>query len=110
MEPFLCGLPLGAGYYTLSVRPKLKVYVKLYANLVERIPEELLSSHKGEIKAGVPFEAELAEKSSVADLLSFLNLQKKEAVLVFINGRNRRIGHILAAGDEIGIFPPIGGG
>ena len=92
------------------MRSNVKVYVKLYANLVNKITAEFSNTHRGEIKAGVPFKAELTEKSSVADLLSYLSLKKKDAVLVFINGRNRGHGHILASGDSIGIFPPIGGG
>ena len=88
----------------------MKVYVKLYADLVHRLREAVSASKNETITAGVPFEAELTEKSTVADLLAYLNLAKKDAVIVFINGRTRSPDHELAAGDHAGIFPPIGGG
>lgn len=88
----------------------MKVYVKLYADLVHRIRETAAVSKNETIKAGVPFETELTEKSTVADLLTYLNLTKKDAVIVFINGRSRSPDHELAVGDHAGIFPPIGGG
>jgi molybdopterin converting factor small subunit len=88
----------------------VKVYVKLYADLVHRIREAVAASKNETIKAGVPLETELTEKSTVVDLLAHLNLEKKDAVIVFINGRARTPDHELAAGDHVGIFPPIGGG
>jgi molybdopterin synthase sulfur carrier subunit len=94
----------------MSVRKKVKIFVKLYADLVKRLSEATAAAHIGGIKAGIPFEVNLAEKSSVADLLSYLNFKKKEGVTVFVNGRNRGPEYTLTAGDDIGIFPPIGGG
>ena len=88
----------------------MKVYVKLYADLVHRFRDSVSASKNGAFAAGVPFETELTEKSTVADLLAYLKLTKKDAVIVFINGRARSRDHELAAGDSAGIFPPIGGG
>lgn len=88
----------------------MKVYVKLYADLVHRFREAVSASTNETFAAGVPFEAELNEKSTVADLLAYLKLTKKDAVIVFINGRTRSPDHELSAGDSAGIFPPIGGG
>ena len=88
----------------------MKVYVKLYADLVHRLRDSVSASKNETFAAGVPFETELTEKSTVADLLAYLKLTKKDAVIVFINGRTRSRDHELAAGDSAGIFPPIGGG
>ena len=110
MEPIVFRLFMGTGHYSLSMRLKVKVYVKLYADLVHRLREAVPAAKSGTITAGVPFEADLNEKSTVVDLLVYLNLSKKDSVIVFINGRNRSPDHELAAGDQIGIFPPIGGG
>ena len=88
----------------------MKVIVKLYADLVRRTRETTLSFVKGVLKAGVPFEIELKEKSTVADLLDLLHLADKEPLIIFINGKNSGRDHGLGDGDQIGIFPPIGGG
>ena len=88
----------------------MKVYVKLYADLVHRIRETVPAAKTGTISAGIPFEAELNKKSTVVDLLAYLNLTKKDSLIVFINGRARNRDHELADDDQIGIFPPIGGG
>jgi molybdopterin converting factor small subunit len=39
-----------------------------------------------------------------------LNLKSNNKYLVFVNGKSQKKNYLLSEGDQIGIFPPIGGG
>lgn len=79
----------------------MRVRVKLFATLVRELPQA---------KPGIPFEVELPEGAKVQDLVEVLKLPATEVKSVFVNGRSRSLDWALSAGDEVGIFPPIGGG
>jgi sulfur carrier protein ThiS len=53
---------------------------------------------------------ELPEGSSLADLMTHLGLPKEQVKVSFVNGRHQDLEHGLEPGDEVGIFPPVGGG
>jgi sulfur carrier protein ThiS len=55
-------------------------------------------------------EIELPDKSTLADLVAHLGLPPEKVRVIFCNGRVRPRDHVLADGDEVGIFPPVGGG
>jgi hypothetical protein len=78
----------------------MQVLVKLYASL---------SRYHGET-AGVPFKIDLPENAMIVDLVNRLKLPKDEVKLFFVKGRARPIDWPLEPGDEVGIFPLIGGG
>ncbi len=80
----------------------MKVKVKLFATLTAFAPH-------GE-KAGEPFEVELPEGSDIADLWQALGISEAEIKVSFVNGLARSKYYHLHEGDEVGIFPPIGGG
>ncbi len=80
----------------------MKIKVKLFATLTAFAPH-------GE-RAGEPFEVELPENSDIADLWQHLNIPAEEVKVSFVNGIARSQYYILHEGDEVGIFPPIGGG
>ena len=80
---------------------EVRVKVRLFATLV---------SYVSGVKAGVPFEFELPDESTISDLMNRLSLPEKEIKVSFINGHVRPAGSRLQNGDEVGIFPPIGGG
>ena len=86
------------------------IYVKLFANLVRRVSADVTNKHSKKLIAGTPLEIELPENSSITDLLSYLALQRREVVAVFVGGRAREFDYMLAPGDQVGIFPPLGGG
>ena len=88
----------------------MKVYVKLFANLVRRVSEDVIDKHSKKLSAGTPLEIELPENSNLTDLLSYLALRREEVVAVFVGGRARELDYMLAPGDQVGIFPPLGGG
>ena len=110
MEPLLCGLLMGAGYNSLCVREKMKISVKLFANLVQRVSRNGQTLKQQGIRAGVPMEIELPENSTLADLLTYLALEKGDVVITFVDGRARKPGYHLTHGEQVGLFPPLGGG
>jgi len=79
----------------------MQVRVKLYASL---------SRYYGNVTAGVPFEIDLSESATISDLVNRLKLPRQEVKLFFVKGRARSIDWPLEPGDEVGIFPLIGGG
>lgn len=80
----------------------MHIQVKLFATLKKFARVEGL--------AGTPFEMEMAEGCTLGDLVRILNLPTAEVKILFINGIIRTLDETLKEGDEIGIFPPIGGG
>lgn len=79
----------------------MRVRVKLFATLVRYLADAT---------AGIPFELEVLEGTTVADVVNQLKLPREEVKLTFINGRACPMDRPLEADDELGIFPPIGGG
>ena len=77
------------------------IRVKLFATLVQ---------HRPGTQAGVPFTWEAPADASVGDLIAHLGLPAAEVKVVFVNGRARPLTWVLHDNDEVGIFPPIGGG
>jgi molybdopterin converting factor small subunit len=87
----------------------MKLYVRLYATLVRYVPAAVLARHGG-MRGGHRFEWELPESSTLTHLTETLGLPREEIKVAFVNGRVRELDYRLQAGDEVGIFPPIGGG
>ncbi len=79
----------------------MRVVVRVYATLCRYVPG---------ISAGTPIEIELPDGAVVADLIERLEIPPREVKIAFVNGRTRPMDWLLNAGDEAGIFPPIGGG
>ncbi len=88
----------------------MKVKVKLFATLARHIPETVRVSMRSIKNSSRPFEVDLPDGSSVADLLNHLDLPGEEFKVAFVNGRARPLDSKLNDGDDVGIFPPIGGG
>ena len=79
----------------------ITVHVKLFATLRRVRPNLAL---------GQSFAVALPEGATVADLIGELGLPEEEVKLVFVNATYRERDHVLSDGDEVGIFPPVGGG
>ncbi len=77
------------------------VHVKLFATLRRHYPH---------LKLGEAMPVELAEDATVGQLMNHLQLPPEEVKVAFVNGIVRDKDHPLADGDEVGIFPPVGGG
>lgn len=89
-------MPVSEGDY-----PGMKVKVRLFANLREYVPQA---------KLGATLEIELNDGHRVSDLVDHFRLPQEEVKLVYVNGIYQEMDYLLREGDEIGIFPPIGGG
>ena len=88
----------------------MKVYVKVFATLVRSISEAVLTRYPQGIRAGSPLEVELPESSTVGDLVAYLGLPGEEVKVTFVNGRAQELDYLLFPGDQVGIFPAVGGG
>lgn len=77
------------------------VKVKLFATLRRQYPE---------LGLGEAMPVTLSEGSTVADLVERLDLPQDQVKVTFVNGMVRQGDYRLSAGDEVGIFPPVGGG
>lgn len=86
------------------------VHVKIFATLARRVSGPILANYPQGIRAGSPLEVELSESSTLANLVAHLGLPREELNLTFVNGRTRELNYRLAPGDEVGIFPTVGGG
>jgi len=80
----------------------VRVEVRLFATLVDHVAGKT---------AGDPFPVDLADGSTLADLLGRLGVPPSEVHLAIVNGRaTPGFAIILQEGDRIGLFPPVGGG
>jgi len=88
----------------------MKVYVKLYATLAERVPRRVLAESAEGMRAGSRLEVKLPEGSTLTDLVTHLDLPSEQVKVLFVNAKAQELDYRLEPGDEVGIFPPIGGG
>lgn len=79
----------------------MEIRVKLFATLTRYVPNA---------SSGTPLIVDLPNDATLADLINKLQLPAQEIKVVFVNGRARPLAWQLNQGDEVGIFPPIGGG
>jgi sulfur-carrier protein len=59
---------------------------------------------------GTPFEVTVPDSSTVQYLIDQLGIPPEEIKISFVNGIIRDTDWVLQPGDQVGIFPPIGGG
>jgi molybdopterin synthase sulfur carrier subunit len=79
----------------------MRIRVKLFAALARYFENAM---------AGTPFEIEISDRATLADLVNQLKLPHEEVKIFFVNGRSRALDWTLEPGDEVGIFPLIAGG
>ncbi len=79
----------------------LKITVKLFGTLGQNCPD---------YRPGIGIELEMAEGSSVADLLSLLKIHGSQGGTVVMQGRFLQKEEILADGSLIQIFQALHGG
>ena len=88
----------------------MKVSVKLYSLLVQRVGDEILKQQPKAIRSGIPFEVNLPSDSTLEDLVRNLSLPENLVKLTFVNGIHQQLSYQLQPGDQVGVFPPIAGG
>jgi molybdopterin converting factor small subunit len=74
----------------------MRVHVKCFATLADHTPPQ-----------GV---LELEEGARVEAMLPVLGLEAADIKLVFVNSKNSSLEATLVDGDQVGIFPAVGGG
>lgn len=79
----------------------MKIKVKLFATL---------RPYLGNVRAGTPVELDIPEASTMGSLADLLKLPPDDVKICFVNGCIVEPDQVLHEGDEVGIFPPIGGG
>lgn len=79
----------------------LTVKVKLFATLRKYIPE---------LELGKSLDVQVEKGTTISRLYEILKVPAEEIKLAYVNGIYCETDTILKDGDEIGIFPPIGGG
>jgi molybdopterin synthase sulfur carrier subunit len=79
----------------------MRVHVKLFATLGGLVPGTT---------AGMLFDVELPAGATVLTLVEHLKLPADAVKVAFVNGRARPADWLLNADDEVGMFPPVGGG
>ena len=75
---------------------KIRILVKLFATL----RRERFDAARREYDSGI----------SVAGVIRSEGLPEKEVTLMLVNGRHVEPKHVLADGDTLALFPPMGGG
>jgi molybdopterin converting factor small subunit len=73
------------------------ISLKLFATRAKRTPE---NSTRYPITPG----------TTVLDIVDKLNITENEAKLIFVNNKRAFLTSVLEDGDQVGIFPPVGGG
>ena len=86
------------------------IQAKLFATLIRMVPDQTRERYPQSIRAGSPMDVELPKGSTLADLVDHLGLPPEKVRVIFVNGRIQQRDHILVSGDEVGLFPPVGGG
>ena len=88
----------------------MRITLKLYAMLGDRLPTEL----EGEKRSGNELRVNLREGETVQGVINRFKLPAKLVHLVLLNGvfipTEARAMRALTAGDELAIWPPIAGG
>lgn len=74
----------------------MRVTIKLFATFRE-----------GRFKVEV---RELPEESQVGDVLQSIGISVEEVAICLVNGRDSNAQTVLADGDTLSLFPPVGGG
>ncbi len=79
----------------------MNINVKVFATLRRYLPGE---------RAKGAFDLEVPDSASLEDVVRLLGLPAAEVKVTFVNGRTEALSYALHEGDEVGIFPPLGGG
>jgi molybdopterin converting factor small subunit len=79
--------------------PPESVAVKLFAGLERRTPQRRSQ-----------YLLPLAQAPTVGAVAACLGLTPGAAGIVLVNGVHARDDHVLRPGDEVSMFPPVGGG
>jgi molybdopterin synthase sulfur carrier subunit len=79
----------------------MHINVRVFASLKRYLSEE---------RAKGAFDLDVPDGASLEDVVRLVGLPAAEVKVTFVNGRTEELSYLLREGDEVGIFPPLGGG
>lgn len=79
----------------------MKVKLKAFATLRRFL---------NDVPVGQSLEVEISAGSTVSDLVEHFQIPTDELKICFVNGIICEPDRLLHEGDEVGVFPPVGGG
>lgn len=79
----------------------MKIYVKAYATLTKYFGGSIMYD---------PIEVEVAEGLTLKQLYKQLGIPDDEVKIAFVNSTMQPSDYKLKADDQVGVFPPVGGG
>ena len=77
------------------------IKARFFATLRQYVPQA---------KLGTTLEVDLPEGACLRDLLARFEIPEDVVKLTYVNGRSQELDFVLHAQDEVGVFPPVGGG
>ncbi len=77
----------------------MNIHAKCFANLAENDSCNFHDATSYEINDG----------NRVKDLIDTIDLPADDVSLVFVNGKKASVNAVLSDGDQVGLFPPVGG-
>ncbi len=80
---------------------EITVRVKLFATLRRHYPD---------LGIGETMPVGLPDGATIGQLIEHLSVPANEVKVVFVNGIVQQEKYALSDGDEVGVFPPVGGG
>jgi len=79
----------------------MKIELRLFASLARFMPDKSIKK---------PYILDIPEGTTIGDVFKSINIPEDQVKLIFLNGLHATIDHILKDGDQLGVFPPLGGG
>ena len=79
----------------------IAVHIRLFVTLRRHYPD---------LGIGEAMPVELPNGATIGQLIEHLHLPADEIKVIFVNSIVRGEEYALSDGDEIGVFPPVGGG
>ena len=79
----------------------IAVHIRLFVTLRRYYPD---------LGIGEAMPVELPNGATIGQLIEHLHLPADEIKVIFVNSIVRGEEYALSDGDEIGVFPPVGGG
>lgn len=79
----------------------MQVEVRVFCGLEKCIPGA---------RFGQPLTVEMPDGTTGYGLLEILNIPRENAFSLLVNGAHQDFNEVLAEGDRVSIFPPVGGG
>jgi molybdopterin synthase sulfur carrier subunit len=85
----------------MQEKTSIRIRVKLYATLTKYASCSIMQE---------PIEVQLTEGATLNDLYDSLGIPQEEVKTAFVNSAMQPSDYTLRDCDQVGIFPPVGGG